>query len=498
MSEQALRTIFGEIRPRRGFHDVERDVWGPFVWTEKSFTLRRPPQGSGSGCYLVRLCYYGSCGFLLVRRGSDRERITLHKGWNVYPVDLAGGDGDDIEFEISDIVAVPQDARELGVMIRRFRPLRIRSTTDELRRVLANKIENDREYAEGRTVLQSVPSKLRINTATRCTMRPPCAYCDWNRTKMQESESDFTVTLETLGEMGDFYALAEEIVDNSYGEPLLNAGFSGFLDVFGKEGKYFEVGSNGQLLNEKNRNMLLGRELVLYVSADAATPEAYARYRDDKFDLLIENLRALCRERRAHCDLPKVIISFVAMRSNHNEIGPFLDLMKDVGVDGIKFIYLDPDAHLEERVVRRNGFTFDYKAELLGLSELLALCDEAKAMAAEKGVAIMTRLDFGCEEAAGEGPLCSEPWRNIHILDRGIVACLFSRVTPVAKWAERGERGLEEFVRDVWNGESYRHMRAELREGRLPELCRGSWTCPIVWRARHGSSGSGKSGTLSL
>lgn len=483
MNNHRLQTIFYGLQPEaEGIHERERDIWGPFVWTRRCFTVRRSVEIDH---YAVKLCYYGRHGKLIISDNARKEEFTLHKGWNTYPIDFSGFRGNRIEFELSHTVPVADDPRELGIMIRSFSPLENDSQRVGLQKVLSNKILNNTEYEKGLIQLISVPSKLRINTATQCTMKPPCVYCDWERTKKGENESDFKFGSDSLSAIGQFYTLADEIVDNSHGEPLLNRQFGSFLNTFEKSHKYFEVGSNGQLLSEVNRRMLLGKNVVVYVSADAASAEAYARYRDNKFDSLINNLRAICKERKMHREFPKIIMSFVAMRSNQNEIGPYMDLMKEVGVDGIKMIYLDPDPYLKQRVLIRNGFRFDYDAEVLSLSELQHLYDKAKQMAEEKGVQLITRLDFGAEEAAGEGPLCSEPWKNIHILDRGIVLCLFSRTTPVAKWSERGNRSIEQFLFDVWSGKQYQKIRTELGEGTLPELCRMSVSCPVVRKANN-------------
>ena len=81
---------------------------------------------------------------------------------------------------------------------------------------------------------------------------------------------------------------------------------------------------------------MLGKNLMLYVSIDSATAAGYARYRNDRFDDVIANLTALCREKKAHDDLPRVFASFIAMRSNVHELPAFFALMREVGVDEIK------------------------------------------------------------------------------------------------------------------------------------------------------------------
>ncbi|MGO9121169.1 MAG: hypothetical protein ACLQPD_26600 [Desulfomonilaceae bacterium] len=474
-------TIFGTIESGNGFHKIERDIWGPFVWTQKRFTFRRP---QSSEFFVFQACYHGDQGRLSLAGQGRKLQIELHKGWNRYPLVLSSL-GSDITGEIDPLVRVEGESRELGIMIRRFDVLPDRSSINSLRQRLANKCRNEKEYVEGHTTLASYPTKLRINTATQCTMAPPCVYCDWSRTKREERKSGFATDLNALFEMGGFYGLADEVVDNSYGEPLLKESFWDYVHEFERSLKYFEFGTNGALLDSENRKRLLGKNAVLYISADAADPERFSRYRNSDFSQLLEYLKLLCEERATHRFLPKVLMSYVAMRSNQDQVEPFLDLMKETGVDGVKLIYLDPDAELEHRVSVRRGFRFHYGAEVLGLAELQGMFSEAKSLGRSKGVPVIARLDFDVEEEAGEGPICSEPWRNIHVLDRGIVVCLFSRTIPIARWSERRGKPLEEFLWDVWNGERYQAIRSSLARGQLPELCRMARSCPIV-RKRFG------------
>lgn len=486
MRPPGQKAIFHNVMPIAGFHDPERDIWGPFVWSEKCFRIRL---ATDLGPLAVKLCYYGERTPLVIR-GSEtgKTEILLYRGWYTYPIDLSGLRGADLIFEVGRLIDVPGDARELGMMIRWIKPLGKGCSCDQLTRVLQNKVLNESEFAQGQSLLKSFPTKLRINTATECSMDAYCAYCDWDRTKDDERRSDFKFDMKTLEELGSFYALADEIVDNSYGEPLLYSHFGAFVDAFDRTFKSFEAGTNGLLLNAENRKKLLGKDVLLYVSADASTAEGFSRYRKADFQQLIDSLRELCQERQAHHELPKVIMSFIAMKSTVSDLGPFLDLMNEVGVDGTKVIYLDPDSYLRTKIVDRDGFSFDYDAELLSWPELEALKTRVRELAREKGTTVITRMDFGEEEAACGGPLCSDPWKNIHVLERGVVACLFSRNTPVAYWSERGDRTVEQFLADVWNGERYREIREKLSSGTLADLCKQSLSCPLV-RKRMESDG---------
>ena len=230
-------TIFGPIKSGAGFHEIERDIWGPFVWTQKRFTFRRP---QSCEFFVFQACYYGDRGKLSLKGQGGSLHIDLHRGWNRYPLVLSSL-GSDITCEIDPLVRAGEDSRELGIMIRRFDVCPDASRMNSLHQALANKLLNEREYAEGHTTLTSYPTKLRINTATRCTMEPPCVYCDWSRTKQQERESGFATSLSALFEMGGFYRLADEVVDNSYGEPMLKDSIWDYVHEFERSLKYFRI-----------------------------------------------------------------------------------------------------------------------------------------------------------------------------------------------------------------------------------------------------------------
>ncbi len=142
------------------------------------------------------------------------------------------------------------------------------------------------------------------------------------------------------------------------------------------------------------RHRLLGKKLGLYVSIDSATSEGYARYRNDGFVRVVHNLRELCRAKRSTFGLPTVFATFVSMRSNMAEIEPFLDLMKDIGVDGVKLRTLNRDPYLMDRREMRNGHWFDYAKEILTQDELHDLAASAKNSAGNKSVPLVAESDF--------------------------------------------------------------------------------------------------------
>jgi MoaA/NifB/PqqE/SkfB family radical SAM enzyme len=481
--------IFREVVPIAGFYPVERDQLGPFVWSKRKFSIRKP---EGIRFLDLFVCYYGLNGKLVISQapaGSPVE-IALTRGWIRYAVDMCSLEQCDLDFEVTPLIPVSGEARELGVMIRNFRPFHDVSTYEHERKKMMNKRQNEREFFSGRSHVDSVPTRLRISVETSCNMSLRCSYCEWEWMKELEEQSSLGEPLSVFKELGQFFECAEEVVDCGYGEPLLNPNLEAILNEVAKIGARFEMTSNGHLLDRTNRNKVLGQDITLYISIDAATDAGYRRLRQGSIDRVVKNIGALCEEKRNYNNLPRTVVSFIAMRSNLNEFEPFLDHMAEIGVDGVKLrsLYEKPQMPLDVTELGSRGF--DYQSEILPLADLLRFLDFAEVCAANKGMKLISELDFCRELEETEGPICNEPWQSLYVLKRGLVPCFCSR-NPLAPWDQWGNRPLIEFVAEVWNGGLMREIREALAAGELHDMCRRTLDCPIVKRRSVGGKPHG-------
>jgi hypothetical protein len=472
--------MFAECEVVSGFHAVERDALGAFVWSQGRFSLRvhRPARFAQ-----LQLCYYGDAGTLAARSPDGHvDRVKLCDGWHTCVVKLGEiQQGDTIELHVDPALRVEGDSRELGVMIRDI------ELFDDPRRYETTAVSggnarlNHQEYMQGRTVLESLPPQLRITMEVRCNIpetSQACVYCAWDWAKGAERGSP-AFTFDTLEQLGEIYHCANEVVDCSYGEPAMHRDFGRIVAQFDSDGKQFSFTSNGQLLGAKRRREVLGKNAFLYVSLDSATAEGYARYRNDRFDDIIVNLRALCREKKSADNLPRVIVSFIVMRSNVDEIASFLALMRDIGVDEVKFraLYLDNNI---QPVTLNNGSRFDYAEEVVPIETLTSLSPRIRQWAAEYELPTYVEWEQLPESVhVAGGPLCSEPWKTLYLLNRGVMPCCYA-TEPLATWDQQGGRSLETFLKDVFNSPEYQEIRAALAAGRLADFCLRTPSCPIL------------------
>ncbi|HEX7020581.1 MAG TPA: SPASM domain-containing protein, partial [Gemmatimonadaceae bacterium] len=75
-------------------------------------------------------------------------------------------------------------------------------------------------------------------------------------------------------------------------------------------------------------------------------------------------------------------------------------------------------------------------------------------------------------------PLCTEPWKSLYILRRGVLPCCYGGA-PIAPMDQ---------YRDAWNGPLVQDIRAALVQGRFHDYCLRSFTCPIVKKAAEAQS----------
>jgi MoaA/NifB/PqqE/SkfB family radical SAM enzyme len=430
----------------------------------------------------------------------------------------------------------PADTRALAVRIRPPRLHRDPVRHGHVSRQHENWVRNVAEMLEGRAALASTPVTLGIDLHGVCNVKPPCVYCEWDYSKELEGDFvDVPFTPDTLREWGPFFDHSVNLVNCSIGEPFMMKEFDDLLDAFGDGGKVLEMTTNGQILTDRNIQRLLGRPIDLYVSLDAGTPETYAKLRNNRFDGILHNLRRLISAKGGPGRLPHVHLVFMPMRVNGHELEAFIRLCADLRVDRMVLRPLNhsPSVNLDWE---RAGYRFAYQEELLPFDELVRVSGRAAELCRVHGVELADQMDFGGAmgeqferlfeegrravrsgaDAAARGaaplaaettlpdappsgprpagpastapgaeveplpslghehePACTEPWKSLYILRRGVFPCCYGGA-PVAPMDQ---------YRDAWNSPLVQDIRAELGAGRFHDYCLRSPACPIVRKA---------------
>jgi len=228
---------------------------------------------------------------------------------------------------------------------------------------------------------------------------------------------------------------------------------------------------------------LLGKPARLYVSLDVSNAEMFSRYRNAQFDRVIDNTRQLCRIKKQYDNKPAVHIVCIAMKSNFDDIANVLELAADLGVDGFYLQALHDQNLSRHQPVVRDGHVFNYAEECLDLARLGELSERLRSRAEYLRLEYKADTqDYGHEGMVNADlPLCSDPWKAVYSVSRGILPCCFGR-EPIAYWDQRGEKSLERFIHDSINNPAMQEIRRALAARELSDYCRSCTSCPIVKR----------------
>jgi MoaA/NifB/PqqE/SkfB family radical SAM enzyme len=454
--------------------------------------------------------FYDLSQELTIVSGGRATRLPLTKAWAPASVEIPAG-ADAAAFAVNKILPAshhPGDPRDLAVRLRDLRLHGDRQRHDQVRQRQANLVANTRDMLGGRPAPESTPPNLGIDMYGVCNVKPPCVYCAWDDAKTAEGEFvDAPFTTGTLREWGPLFENSTNLVNCSIGEPFMMKNIDELLDAFADGGKLLEMTTNGQILTDTNIGKLLGRPVNLYISLDAATPGTYATLRNHRFDVLVGNVRRLIDAKGGPGRLPVVNLVFMPMRANVQELDEFVALCADLRAD---YLVLRPLNYAEKVELNwdRAGYRFEYDKELLGWEELVRTSGRAAELCRRAGVTLSDQMDFGGSfgeqfaalfeagrrSVAGEPavavqtdsvsvpspapptlgaerlPICTEPWKSLYILRRGVFPCCYGGqpLAPMDKY------------REAWDSPELQAIRRDLAHGRFHQYCLDSPACPVV------------------
>jgi hypothetical protein len=279
--------------------------------------------------------------------------------------------------------------------------------------------------------------------------------------------------------------------------------------------------TNGQILTDRNIQTLLGRQIDIHVSLDAGTAETYAKLRNSRFQPILDNLRRLVEAKGGPNHWPRLNLVFMPMKVNVHELDQFIQICAELRVDRLVLRPLNYSDRLELNW-DRGGYRFEYQRELLPFEQLVRVSGRAAELCRRAGVELSDQMDFSgaigaqferlfeegrasvtpsiresrsapvatpiqsCPDAAsiheelpaGEipslgaemTPACTEPWKSLYILRRGVFPCCYGG-QPVAPMGQ---------YRSAWNSPLMQAIRTDLARGRFHDYCLQSPACSIV------------------
>ena len=217
--------------------------------------------------------------------------------------------------------------------------------------LLTNKEAILEECANASPYVENLPYYYEVHLAMPCNEK--CIMCvpDGKHRRDQISFEEFTSFFDQIKPVAEHLTLIG-------GETFMYPRFNDVLDLLAQHPITVTIITNGTMLTPKIEPRLTAlHALELKFSIDAATRDTYYRIRGrDVFDKVIANVQRFSEVTR---DMPHIrrILVFVVMRENLDEVLPFVDLAKSLGVHRV---YFQPVKHVSTwKVSNGTGWIFD-------------------------------------------------------------------------------------------------------------------------------------------
>ena len=160
------------------------------------------------------------------------------------------------------------------------------------------------------------------------------------------------------------------------GEPTMSRGFMRMLELAARYGARLEICTNGTLLNERMRRLLIPQAGAVLFSFDGADKRTFESIREGAdFDLVCRNIRAFCQESKERMGENRAVtgLACVLMRANIECLPDLVRLAKDLGVDFLACSHLHPvnDEMKKQSLVHARELAIEKIREAVSVAEEL-------------------------------------------------------------------------------------------------------------------------------
>jgi len=284
-----------------------------------------------------------------------------------------------------------------------------------------------------------LPKFLAIEPTNACNLH--CPLCPVGAKTMYR-ERGFMELDPFRGLIDEISSHANHILMNFAGEPLLNPRIGEMVEYTVRHGVGLTLGTHGNI-DKMDELVEAGLPEILF-AIDGLTQEVYQRYRvGGDLEVAMANLEKLMGARkRSGTGKPKVILQFVVMKHNEDQIGDLVELGKRMGVDEIS---LQP--------VCVNDFFEKPRQELV------------KEWVPADSPYVLRPMSENMDRVTSS-PLCIWPLQSVVLYNGDVTMCCFE---PDGKYVV-GNAFEPGGFRRVWNSQEYRELRKKMVKQEL-DLC---------------------------
>jgi radical SAM protein with 4Fe4S-binding SPASM domain len=316
----------------------------------------------------------------------------------------------------------------------------IRNLREEIRFLSLRKLYNlaMEELAPrlGMVKLRHRPTKITVESGNVCELR--CPLCPTGQ--RDRSATKGLLPYETFQKLMD--QVGKDLITirlYNWGEPLLNKDLVRMCELAYRRRVSVKISShlNG-LTEELAEGLLRAKVKKIYISADGATPESYAKYRrGGDFEKVMANIRMLVRKRSELGNtFTRVIWLFHVFRHNEHEVPLVRERARELGIE----------LQLNRARTDMGREIFDTVEEALDRDgHWLPEGDEFCAYDRDK-------------HQAQREPVCHLPWKDTAIHWDGSVLACCSVYSEAHAYGNINDTDFGE----VWNNELYVDARREI------------------------------------
>lgn len=219
------------------------------------------------------------------------------------------------------------------------------------------------EFLAGKLRTASRPTVLTFDVTTVCNIK--CVMCPHG---MNQIKAPQHLPEEALDYVVHYMQVGTRVQMSGIGEPLMSPMFWKILEASKtRPDVHIRVNSNALLWNGTNIERILDSNLrEVSFSIDSARPETYMKIRGAKLERVLRNVKALVEKKRVLGKRqPIIYLNMTLMRENIEEVVEFVELASALGVDKARVWHLDAFGDEADWVVDRDGWVFDYQAQML-------------------------------------------------------------------------------------------------------------------------------------
>lgn len=185
----------------------------------------------------------------------------------------------------------------------------------------------------------SRPIYLQIENTNRCNLA--CSFCaraTWNR----ELNPPGDMTEDTFNRIRPLLRYSPIVAIQGVGEPLVSDNVWWMMREVKAYHCHLIINTNGTLLHQENAQRLIeGQVDKIFVSIDAATDATFRSLRGIDVTPIISNLKRLLEMRTAaQSATPSIVVVFVAMKKNLNELPELVAKLASIGVRDMEIRHL--------------------------------------------------------------------------------------------------------------------------------------------------------------